>query len=683
MNSDKTQQTNHLINENSPYLLSHAHNPVDWYPWGDEALAKAKGEDKPIFLSIGYAACHWCHVMARESFESEKMAELLNRDFVSIKVDREQRPDLDQIYMNFTTAMTGSGGWPMSVFLTPDLKPFFAGTYFPPVPSHGRPSFERVLTEIAAAWKSERQTLVESAENIFGQISNYLAADSHEGAIPPNRLSQAAEQLMQSYDNVYGGFGQAPKFPHGLDISLLLRQSRHSGDLSFMRAATHSLTAMARGGIYDQIGGGFARYSTDRHWLVPHFEKMLYDNALLVPVYAEGWQVTKDDEYLRVIRETLDWIGREMTSKDGAFYSALDADSEGEEGKFYLWDKSEIHQVLDTRTADLFCRYYGVADEGNWDGHNILHKSPDSDRLEKEMEPTDLLQILSEARTKLLSKREERVRPATDDKVLTSWNGLAVSALCRGFQVAGDRRYVEAAIKNAEFITQTLLADGKLTHSFRDGRHSDGEFLEDYAYYIGGLIDLFETDLSGLNERWLTLACDLADAAVELFQDNEGRWYLRPEDQGDLIMRPRDETDSSLPAPGSIMITNLLRLHRLTGRDEYLRSAEKALSALAKLLEQFPSGMASAVLALDFYVSDKIEIVVVGNGVKQRAMLNEVHTRFIPNRIIAVSNDGDSDLPLFEGRQPGDGTVAYVCRQNTCKQPADTSDELVEQLSGL
>ncbi len=684
MNTDKTRKANHLINENSPYLLSHAHNPVDWRPWGDEALIKARDEDKPIFLSIGYAACHWCHVMERESFESEKIAELLNRDFVSIKVDREQRPDLDQIYMNFTTAMTGSGGWPMSVFLTPDLKPFFAGTYFPPVPSHGRPSFERVLAEIAAAWKSERQTLVESADNIFAQISDRLAAHSSEGGIPPDRLSQAARQLMQSYDNVYGGLGQAPKFPHALELSLMLRQSRRSGDLSFMRAATHSLSAMARGGIYDQIGGGFARYSTDRQWLVPHFEKMLYDSSLLVPVYVEAWQVTRNDEYLQVIRETLDWLLREMTSDAGGFYSAVDADSEGEEGRFYVWDKSEIVDTLHPQIADLFCRYYGVTDHGNWDGRNILHRSPESDRMEKEMAPAELHRMLAEARHRLLIRRNERIRPATDDKILTSWNGLAVSALCRGYQVAGDQRYLVAAIENAEFISQVLLADGRLTHSFRDGRHFRGNFLEDYAYYTRGLLDLFETDHGGLNGRWLTLATDLADMAIDLFQDTRGRWYLRPDNQRDLIIRPSDETDSSLPAPGSIMISNLLRLHRLTGRKKHLQSAEKGLAALGGLLEEYPSGMASAVAALDFSVSDKIEIVVVGNGVKQRAMLGEVYSRFIPNRVIAQSRDGSPDLPLFEGRRPHDGgAVAYVCRNSTCGLPAKTSDELAEQLSAL
>ena len=683
--ADKTEHkyTNHLADENSPYLLAHAHNPVDWYPWGDDALAKAKAEDKPIFLSIGYAACHWCHVMERESFESEDVAAILNEHFVSIKVDREQRPDIDQIYMSFTTAMTGSGGWPMSVFLTPDLKPFFAGTYFPAVDNYGKPSFRRLITEISKAYREDKNQVVASAQNIFGQVTQRLQTSGPGAVLTETMVTGAARGLMANIDNQYGGFGNAPKFPHAPELSLLLRQYGATGDSSFLEASLGGLRAMANGGIYDHLGGGFARYSTDRAWLVPHFEKMLYDNGLLVPVYAEAWQITGDEFYLRPIRETLDWIIREMTAPNGGFYSAVDADSEGEEGKFYVWSEQEIVSILGAEDAAVFNRFYNVTRQGNFEGHNILNMTDASEKMLRETTDDDFEEKLSEMRRKLYDERLKRIPPLTDDKILTSWNGLALTAFCKGYQITGDQRYLDAAGRNADFVLEEMFRDDRLTHSYREGRHSTGEFLEDYAYYIRGLLDLFETDQSRDSHRWIELAQELASNAVELFMDDAGVFYLRPDGQDDLIVRPRDEFDGSIPAPGSIMIENLFKLNRITGDKSFVTAGEKALHAISGRLAS-SSGLTSAVMALDYYLSDKIEIVIVGNQQHRQDMVAEIYGRFLPNRLVAVHDNGDSPLPLFEGRTTDDGEArAYLCRNSVCGLPALNVEELREQLKGI
>ena len=497
-------------------------------------------------------------------------------------------------------------------------------------------------------------------------------------------MTRAATDLMQNFDHVNGGFGRQPKFPHALELSLFLRHFKSTGDSSYLAAAEKTLTAMAGGGIYDHLGGGFARYSTDRQWLVPHFEKMLYDNSLLVPVYIEAWQITHNEAYLRVVRETLDWILREMSDSSGGFYSTLDADSEGEEGRFYVWSRAEIESVLGPDRAEPFLSIYNVTAGGNFEGYNILHITDapkgtgtrdNTDEFEKELE---------RLRAKLFEYRSRRVRPSTDDKILTSWNGLAVTALCRGYQVTGDKRYLDAAIRNATFVSEKLWRDGELTHSYRQGKHSHGQFLEDYAYYTRGLIDLYESDHSDRGERWLALALELADTAIGLFLDEKGTFYLRPEGQNDLILRPRDEHDGATPAPGSIMIGNLFKLNRLTEQKTYLQAAERALLALSGQIVAYPTAMISAVLALDYHLSEKIEIVLVGRGPGRGAMLSELHHRFMPNRIIAVSEDGSSALPLFEGRHTYQGeVVAYVCRNSVCGIPAETVEDLKKQLQQM
>ncbi|MFH2049076.1 MAG: thioredoxin domain-containing protein [bacterium] len=675
--------TNHLINENSPYLLSHAHNPVDWYPWGEEALNKAREEDKPIFLSIGYSACHWCHVMERESFENEEIASLMNENFICIKVDREQRPDLDQIYMTFTTALTGGGGWPMSVFLTSDLKPFFAGTYFPPEDRYGRPGFKKILTEISTAYKEEKDKIFTSANSIFDQIDSSLTSPSTETSIlTAQMISTGARMLMRNFDNANGGFGGAPKFPHGIELSYFLRYFNSSKDPSYLEAAEKGLLAMARGGIYDHLGGGFARYSTDAKWLVPHFEKMLYDNGLLIPVYVEAFQLTGKEEYKKVIRETLDFMMREMTDKIGGFFSALDADSEGEEGKFYVWTRGEIDRILGD-DSPVFCNYYNITDSGNFEGKNILNLTPVSDSVRSEYSSGNFDEFINSCRQKLMQERSQRIRPLTDDKILTSWNGLALSAFCKGYQIIGDKKYLEAAVKNAEFVKNELYQNGKLTHAYRNGVHLEGEFLEDYAYYIRGLLDLAQTDTKN-TEQWIKFASELASNSIDLFMDEKGIFYLRPAGQSDLIMRPKDETDGALPASGSMLIGSLFKLNRITGEVKFLDAAEKSLRNLAPTIEKYPGSMASALIALDYYLSDKIEIIIVGNQESRNKLISEINNRYIPNMIVAVSEDGKNDIPLFEGRASDDGNAkAYVCRNSACQLPVSIVEDLKKQLDGI
>jgi uncharacterized protein YyaL (SSP411 family) len=683
-NNGSPAHTNRLIGENSPYLLSHAHNPVDWYPWGEEAIARARELDRPIFLSVGYAACHWCHVMEHESFENEAIAEILNREFVCIKVDREQRPDLDHIYMNFTQALTGAGGWPMSVFLAPNLKPFFAGTYFPPENTQGRPGFKYIIEEIAKAYRETKEQIIESSEGIFNEILNHLNRRGDTTRINDAMMTQGVESLLKNFDHGYGGFGSAPKFPHATELALFLRHARKSGDISYLLAAEKALYGMARGGIYDHVGGGFARYSTDARWLVPHFEKMLYDNALLVTTYSDAWLITQSELYLKTIRGTLDFILREMTDESGGFYSALDADSEGVEGKFYVWTRDEIVNALGS-DAELFCSYFNVTEAGNFEGNNILNIDIASDRVREKQNAAEFDATMSKCLSRLLKFRSGRVRPLTDDKVLTSWNGLTLTAMCRGYRITRDQRYLDAARANAEFVKRYMYRDGALGHTWRKGNLSGGEFLEDYAFYIRGLLDLFETDGSEENGLWLQFARDLTDRALEVFMDRDNSFYLRPDHQTDLIIRPREETDNAIPAASSSMLHNLVRLYRLTNNKPYVEKAELGLKSISGQLARFPGSMASALLALDYFLGEKTEVVITGDGAEREEMIRLVHQKYMPHGVIAISHNADQTVsPLFEGRQAQKGQAqAFVCRNSVCGLPAHTVSELSEQLHGL
>jgi uncharacterized protein YyaL (SSP411 family) len=533
------RHTNRLAHETSPYLLQHAHNPVDWYPWGPEALERARREDKPILLSIGYAACHWCHVMERESFENERIAALMNQSFVCVKVDREERPDLDDIYMAATVAMSGSGGWPMTVFLTPAQEPFFAGTYFPPENKYGRPGFATLLERIAELWQSDRSALLQQAQELTAHVREQAEAP-RALSVGEEALAKAKQQLSASYDARFGGFGPAPKFPAPAALSLLLRDHQRSADARALEMVTGTLDAMKNGGIYDQVGGGFARYSTDERWLVPHFEKMLYDNAQLARVYIEAYQVTKDAEYARIARETLDYVCREMQSPEGGYYSATDADSEGEEGKFFVWTPDEIREVLDADAADWFCLYYDITPEGNWEGKSIpnVRRSPESVARELGVDVPRLQASLAAARTRVHAARAERVPPLLDDKILTAWNGLMISAMAEGARVFAEPRYLESAERAARFVREALRrADGGLYRTARAGKAHLDAYLEDYAYYTDALIDLYE---AGAPVAWLDYAGELAERTISDFGDSEGGAFFNTAHQHEsLIVRSR------------------------------------------------------------------------------------------------------------------------------------------------
>ena len=675
------KKANRLINESSPYLIQHAYNPVDWYPWSDEALERARREGKPIFLSIGYAACHWCHVMEKESFENEAIAAFLNEHFVSIKVDREERPDLDQIYMVATQAMTGGGGWPMSVFLTPDLKPFYAGTYFPPDDRYGRPGFMSVLTELSRAFRDDRGRVEGLADNLTTNLREHYAAAGDTATLAPALIEQTAGALMNGYDKVHGGFGRAPKFPHPTELSFLLKYAVINNADKPRRAVLTSLEKMAHGGIYDQLGGGFHRYSTDERWLVPHFEKMLYDNALLSALYAEAYQATGDSLYLRIVRETLDFVRREMSAPEGGFYSSLDADSDGGEGRFYVWTSKELEKLLGPR-ADIFARYFNVTESGNFEDQanilNIDRSSEDARRL-AETSGVDFDKVMDEAKAVLMKARDNRVRPFTDDKILLSWNGLMISGFVRGFQVTRNEDYRTAALKAAAFIRENLYDGHQLKHAYRDGRTGAGPFLEDYAYYIAGLIDLYEITH---DFAWIDLAAQLAEKALVLFGGDDGRLYLAAAGNDNHYIRPQDIADGALPSPGSILIQSLIRLSGLTGNERFEKKAEQALEVISSNIAAMPQAMVSAVEAFARLISERLEIVIVGSD-NRDSFLDEVYGRYLPRRQLIVSDSGQEKSPLLEGRAFGGTTMAYLCRNRSCLRPASSPEEFKRQLEQL
>ncbi len=672
--------TNHLADATSPYLLAHAHNPVNWYQWGDEAFARAKAEDKPIFLSIGYNACHWCHVMERESFENEEIAALLNKYFVSIKVDREERPDIDQIYMSAVQAMTGSGGWPMSIFMTPDKKPFFAGTYFPPESKYGRPGFKEVLTQLAEGYKTQHDQIVNSAISIAEHIAQSARVDIAGRAIDKNVIKAAADVFFSLYDNRHGGFGGAPKFPQATTLSLMFRATSATGDDRYAHAALFTLRKMAEGGMYDQLGGGFHRYSVDEKWLVPHFEKMLYDNALLVVPYLEAYQISGDDYYLGPANGILKYLQQRMTDPQGGLYSTEDADTEGEEGKFYTWTKSEIDSILGPE-SDWFCEYFGVTDDGNFEhGRSILHVGDHSAAIRKRinLHGDDFDAKLTELKARLLTERAKQTTPAIDDKILASWNGFAISAFARAYQVTGDDSYLQSAKTAADFVLDHMTDGEKLYHSYRKGKLLKTELLEDYAYFTAGLIDLYQ---AGFDERYLDQALSLSRRAMEIFSD-DGKLYSSPADASDLIYRPRDLTDGATPAPASVMIMNLLRLAAITDNQFFADAANKALAAVSGLAARVPQGSTSLLEAGYFAMQPPVEIVIVGDHDDKMADFNrEIFSRYIPNKVIVGKIDaGKSTLPLLEGRQDVSETTYYFCYNRTCRLPVTDKSKLIEEL---
>ena len=669
---------NHLGQETSPYLLQHAYNPVDWYPWGPMALELALHQDKPIFLSIGYSACHWCHVMEHESFENPHIASLMNQHFINIKVDREERPDLDQIYMTAVQLMTGRGGWPMSVFLTPQLKPFFGGTYWPPVAQRGMPGFADVLQGVHSAWSQRRTEVDQSAERLTSAIVQDSLPKGEPSPLTADLIRNAATVLCQQADRREGGFGAAPKFPHSMDLRVLLRAWKRFGDQDALDVVTLSLDKMAAGGVYDHLGGGFHRYSTDVRWLAPHFEKMLYDNALLVPVYLEAWQATQRPDYLRVVRETLDYVLREMTHPDGGFYSTQDADSEGVEGKFFVWSEAEILSILGPDAGRIFNICYDVSPHGNWEETNILNRrlSPAQAADIIKIAPAELEQQLATSRQKLLAVRSQRIWPGRDEKILTSWNGLLLSAMSQAAQVLAEPRYAAAAQRAADFLlTKLRRPDDRLWHSFKDGQARFNGYLDDYACAIDGLVDVFQ---AVQEPCYLNAAIRLADQLRAQFESDEGGFFYTSHDHEELIARQKDVQDNATPSGNSMAATALLKLGRLTGRQDIETIAERTLVQLSPIVARFPMAAGQSLLALDFWLGPTVELALIegatADGVPE--MLAEVHQRFVPNKVIAVRRAATSDadlapeLGLLKGKPARGGqTTAYVCQHGTCGMP--------------
>jgi hypothetical protein len=677
------QFTNRLIHETSPYLLQHAHNPVDWYPWSEEAFAKAKAEDKPILLSIGYSACHWCHVMAHESFEDEQIAALMNELFVNIKVDREERPDIDEIYMHAVQMLTGHGGWPLTVFLTPEGKPFYGGTYFPPVDRHNLPGFPRVLTAVAQAYKERPHDVARATAQILRNLDSLARRSETVRPLQEETLAKAAASLAQHVDRVHGGLGSAPKFPHSMVFAFFLRRYHATGDTHYLHLTTHTLRKMAEGGIYDHLGGGFHRYAVDARWLVPHFEKMLYDNALLARLYLETYQATGDPFFRQIATDVLAYVEREMLHPQGGFYSTQDADTEGEEGKFFLWSRAEVMRILGDEVGEIFCRYYDVTDVGNFAGRNILHPTLTLEQLATlfRRDREEVEQLLTEAKRTLFALRETRVKPLRDEKVLTSWNGLMISAFAAAFAVLGDVRYLGIARRAADFILTHLCHNGRLLRSFKDGRAKFNAYLDDYACFVAALIDLYEATF---DSAYLARAVELTDVLLARFWDEEeGGFFFTSSDHETLISRSKSAFDSSLPSGNAVATFNLLRLFSLTEKHDYLARAERILRLFYDALEQNPFSFAHMLCALDFYLRQPKQIVLIGE--RQAActqdMLRQIHSLFLPNktlRCVEPHEVAEGKVPtLVAGKTQVDSKLTvYVCHRFACSLPVTEWKEL-------
>ncbi len=690
------QRTNRLAHETSPYLRQHAHNPVDWYPWGEEALEKARSEDKPVMLSIGYSACHWCHVMAHESFEHDETAEIMNRHFVNVKVDREERPDLDEIYMNAVTAMTGSGGWPMTVFLTPGLKPFYGGTYFPPDDRYGRPGFPRILEAVAQFYRERRSDAEEQGEKLKSRLVELAGFTSSNETLETGLLDKAFTGIAASYDATNGGFGTQPKFPPSMTLSFLLREHRRSGRQSALDMTVHSLSKMGNGGIYDHLGGGFHRYSVDAKWLIPHFEKMLYDNALLLRTYTEAFQATGEPLFRKVVSETSAYVIREMQQPGGGFYATQDADSEGEEGRFFVWTPEEIKAVLGDEKGRLFARYYGVEEGGNFEhGTSVLHVDVDLEPLAAHLRvaPEELRTIVSEGRRTLFDHREKRVHPGRDEKIMTDWNGLMAGSLARASRVFGEPAWLDAAADSMRFVLDALHEDGRLMHTFKDGRARFNGYLDDYAFTVSALLDLYEATF---DPAWFVQAEALMDTTVERFWDPEaGGFFFTSDDHETLIVRSKNPYDNAIPSGNAVSVQNLLRLAAYTGRNEYRDRAGQTLSLFTDYMGAAPGGFGQLLCGLSWYLDKPVEIALVGarEDASTRAMLDLIDGTFLPNKVVALHDPSGDDgragdghtgklIPLLANRPQIDGaTTAYVCEQFVCQQPVTTVDGLAELLS--
>jgi uncharacterized protein YyaL (SSP411 family) len=672
-----------LINETSPYLLQHAHNPVDWYAWGDEAFERAKAEDKPVLVSIGYSACHWCHVMEHESFEDEATAAVMNENFINIKVDMEERPDVDRIYMDFVQMTTGSGGWPLNVFLSPEKLPFFGGAYFPPVNRYNMPSFQRILLSVAEAWKNKREDLLTSANEVLSEMRRVGLAEESAGESLSESLSDAAFQgFVRYFDKANGGFGSAPKFPPAMGLEFLLRYYHRTKNEKALEMVTKTAEKMAHGGICDQLGGGFHRYSVDAVWLVPHFEKMLYDNAQLARLYLHVFQATGDEFYRRIGTETLEYVRREMTHEQGGFYSTQDADSEGTEGKFFVWTPAEIEEILGAEDAQIFNFYFDVSEEGNFEEKNILNINYTLAAAAKALKitPERLQQVLETGREKLFTEREKRIKPFRDEKVLTAWNGLMLATFAEGAAILNNADYLEVARKNADFMIENLQTGGRLLRTWKDGRAKLNAYLEDYANFADGLTELYQ--VSG-DAKYLREAARLADLLITGFWDAErGGFYFTANDHEELLVRKKDYFDNATPSGNSVAADVLLKLAKLTGDEKYERFAVTVLKLAASQARRYPQGFGRILSTLEFYFNPTKEIVILGDSDELK---KEIWREFLPNKVVVLAESAGRDtelIPLLQGRELiGGAPTAYVCENFACRKPVSTAGDLREQLS--
>ncbi|MBC7526352.1 MAG: thioredoxin domain-containing protein [Chthonomonadaceae bacterium] len=677
---------NRLALETSPYLLQHQNNPVDWLPWGDTAFGLALTQDKPIFLSVGYSACHWCHVMERESFENDDIAAILNRDFISIKVDREERPDVDSLYMNAVLMQNGQGGWPMSVWMTPEGKPFFTGTYFPPTDRYGTVAFPKVLIAIAEAWKTNRAELLQQSDEIAAQLKagNDPSALGMTGMLTESPLDVAYKRFVSLFDATNGGFGSAPKFPQPANLDFLLRYHARTERPEALAMVEKTLQKMSLGGMYDQLGGGFHRYSTDATWLAPHFEKMLYDNAQLAVTLSHAWQVTGNNLYRGFAEETLEYVLREMTSPEGGFYSAQDADSEGVEGKFFVWSRAEIIEALGERDGEMFCAFYDVTEHGNWEETNILHVVRDVPQVARQfgVSVEEAGRAIDAGSKTLLALRENRIKPATDDKILTSWNGLMISAFAECGLIFDRPDFIAAADKCADFLLYHHINENRdLLRTSRAGSaaHTRG-FLEDYAFLAHGILRVYEATGDG---KWLSAATECCENMIRLFGEGEdGAFYLTSKDATDLIHRPKDLDDNAIPSGNTVALEVLLELSHLTGKDEYQVRVEKTLRRLVPMMEKYPMGFSRLLGVLDAALTSPKEIVFTGDASSplMAELRRKVYARFLPNAVLVRGDNPDTQTvfsPLLEGRTDASGTPkVYVCENNVCAAPVSDPESL-------
>ena len=677
------RHANHLIHETSPYLLQHAHNPVDWYPWGDEALQKAKNENKPILLSIGYSACHWCHVMERESFENKKIAALMNESFVNIKVDREERPDLDEIYMNAVQMLTGRGGWPMTMFLTPEGKPFYGGTYFPPEDRQGMPGFPRILQGVAQAYRERPADVEKSVSQIIEALHRMSESHASDKDFASEIIGESCVKISRAYDSDNGGLGQAPKFPNPGVYELFLRYYHHAKSEHYLEMIVHTLTKMAQGGIYDHLGGGFHRYSVDAKWLVPHFEKMLYDNAQLLRIYAQAYLITHEPLFRSIVEETSGYLLREMLHSEGGFYSTQDADSEGEEGKFFVWTPEEINRLVGEIDGEIFCRMYDVSEEGNFEEKNILHPILTIEQAGKffRKDKSEIEALVMRSKEKLFAARDKRVKPFRDEKVITAWNGLMLSGLAEAFKIVDNREYTDAAKRTVEFIFDRMFRDGFLFHVYKDGQAKHLGYLDDYAFLAVGLLDIYEAlfDRSAL-ER----AIELTEIMLREFWDESGGggFFYTGKSHEPLISRAKPIFDASIPSGNSIATQLLLRLYPITGNEDYRTRAEVVLRSYHDAMASQPFGFAHMLCAMDQYLHPAKEIVVVGNRDDSRTvdLIREIHRFYLPDKILQLfppDSPPENVSPLLRGKHQIDGQpTVYVCENFTCSAPATSWQEL-------